>query len=89
MTTAFPREIWSGVPFLSNEQFNLAYVAGSARLYSNAWPQPEGLPTDAENELSTSAGFVSGYEVMDGVLLPGDQHSFYIFFEVQPQFAAP
>lgn len=84
--TAFPREIWGGVTFVGDEVFNLAYVEGSARIESNAWPGPDGYAVSSD--LFTSAGVPLGYEEMNGVVLPGYQYSMYLSFEVRAQFSS-
>lgn len=84
--TSYPREIWGGVTFQADERFNLAYVSGTARLFSNAWPSPDGLPLNAEEELFTSKGIPLGYEEMDGTVRTGYQYSMYVSFDVTPQF---
>lgn len=83
-SNAFPQQIWGGVTFEGDEDFNLAYVGGSAKLYSNYWPNP-GLTVD--ETFLTSKGILLGANKMDGNVLPGYKHSIYISFEVRPQFA--
>ena len=82
-SNAFPHKIWGGITFQSDEEFNLAYVEGSASLTTNA--HPEGVPIGSE--FLTSMGSMLGYETLDGVVLPGYEYSMYFTFEVRPQFA--
>ncbi|WP_149202477.1 hypothetical protein [Actinotalea subterranea] len=84
--TAFPGEVWGGITFTSEREFTLAYVAGSAKIESNAWPGPDGYAIGAEDDLFTSTGVPLGYTEMDGVVPTGYEYAMYISFEVKPQF---
>lgn len=81
----FPEKVWDGVYFASNEPFNLAYVEGSGKVYSNSKNSPIIFPS---NSFLTSRGQKLGFDLLDGNLGAGYGQSLYVTFEVRPQFAS-
>lgn len=80
----FPEKVWDGVYFTSNEPFNLAYVEGSGKVYSNSKNSPITFPS---NSFLTHQGQKLGFDALDGNLSSGYAQSLYVTFEVQAQFA--
>lgn len=85
-----PAEIWDGVSFWSDEDFNLAYVAGSARMCNNFFTckkdgSTKGVPLP--DDIMTSHGALLGYDKLDGKFRGNYQHSAYVYITVRPQFA--
>ncbi len=81
---ADPLKVWDQVTFNSTSDFNLAYIAGSAKYTNNIYPNGVAL-TDS---LVTSTGSLLGYQQMDGNIPGCLQYSGYVTFRVKPQFAA-
>jgi uncharacterized repeat protein (TIGR01451 family)/LPXTG-motif cell wall-anchored protein len=84
---AQPQKIYDDVYFSSDKDFNLAYVAGSARVYNNGYAAGgQGKPFS--DSLVTSAGAKLGYEAEGDGKIPGCfQYINYVYFKVKPQFA--
>lgn len=80
---ANPQKIWDQVTLTSEKDFNLAYVAGSAKYTNNLHPQ--GTPLD--EDLFTSPGALLGYDTLDGKIPGCFKYSGYVTFKVKPQFA--
>jgi uncharacterized repeat protein (TIGR01451 family) len=80
---ANPRQIWDQVTLTSDKNFNLSYVAGSAKYTNNLFPQGVALGED----LFTSPGALLGYEKLDGKIPGCFKYSGYVTFKVKPQFA--
>ena len=84
---ANPGKVWDDVTFTSDQDFNLAYVPGSARIYNNGYAKGgngQALP----DSIVTSAGAKIGHNGPDGVVPGCFQYDNYVYFEVQPQVAA-
>lgn len=83
---AKPNQVWDDAHFTSDQDFNLAYVSGSARIYNNGYAKGGGgqpLP----DSIVTSAGAKIGYNGADGIVPGCFQYDNYVYFEVQPQVA--
>lgn len=84
---ANPGKVWDDVTFTGTQDFNLAYVAGSARIYNNGYAAGGGgqpLP----DSIVTSAGAVLGYEKAGDGIIPGCfKYLSYVEYKVKPQFA--
>ena len=72
----------------NGEEFNLAYVAGSAMYYNNVKPtEGKGFAIDW-NGLTSNKGVKLGYKQMDGDIPGCLQYAGYLTFRVKAQFAA-
>lgn len=83
---ATPTKVWDDVRFNSTQDFNLAYVAGSARVYNNGYAaggNGQALP----DSIVTSAGALIGYNAADGKVPGCFEYANYVTFKVKPQFA--
>lgn len=80
---ANPLKIWDQVTLQSDKEFNLVYVAGSAKYTNNLFTQ--GIPLG--EDLFTSPGALLGYEKLDGKIPGCFKYSGYVTFRVKPQFA--
>lgn len=84
---AQPQKIYDDVFFNSDKDFNLAYVAGSARAYNNGYAAG-GQGKAFSDSLVTSAGAKLGYAAEGDGVIPGCfQYINYVYFKVKPQFA--
>lgn len=81
---ANPSKIWDQVTLTSDKDFNLAYVAGSAKYTNNLFPQG----TPLSDSLFTNSGALLGYDKLDGNIPGCFQYSGYVTFRVKPQFAS-
>jgi uncharacterized repeat protein (TIGR01451 family)/LPXTG-motif cell wall-anchored protein len=81
---ASPKQVWDQAIFNSTQDFNVAYVPGSAVYYNNVFPTGTGLA----DSIVTNAGVKVGYDKMDGNVPGCFQYSGYVSFKVKPQFAA-
>ena len=85
---ANPGKVWDDVTFTGTQDFNLAYVPGSARIYNSGYAAGGGgqpLP----DSIVTSAGAVLGYEKAGDGIIPGCfKYLSYVEYKVKPQFAA-
>lgn len=80
---ATPKEIWDQVVFKSeSRKFNIAYVAGTARYYTNVNPS-EGFKVS--DSLITSSGALLGYDKLDGRVPGCFQYSGILTFRVKTQ----
>ncbi len=78
---ALPKQIWDQVVFKSaSKKFNIAYIAGSARYYTNANPS-EGFPIS--DSVSSNAGAQLGYDKIDGNIPGCFQYSGILTFRVK------
>lgn len=83
---AQPREVWDEVHLTSTQDFNLAYVAGSARIYNNGYAANGGA--SLPDSIVTSAGAKMGYAAAGDGIIPGCfKYLSYVEFTVKPQFA--
>ncbi len=85
---AQPAKVWDDVNFNSTQNFNLAYVAGSARIYNNGYAaggNGQALP----DSIVTAAGALVGYNGPNGQVPGCFQYANYVTFKVKPQFATP
>jgi hypothetical protein len=80
-STAFPSTVWCGVTLSSSTPFALAYVPDTARLLTNANPNP-GIPVPGTDFLS-GTGQLVGYDKLDGVMRGGYQQSAYFTFIIE------
>jgi uncharacterized repeat protein (TIGR01451 family)/LPXTG-motif cell wall-anchored protein len=84
---AQPQKIYDDVSFNSDKDFNLAYVAGSARAYNNGYAAG-GQGKALSDSLVTSAGVKLGYAAEGDGTIPGCfEFINYVYFKVKPQFA--
>lgn len=79
----FPRQVYDGATLVADRTFNLAYVAGTARVVNSARAEGQ-LVRDPDRTLFTATGIGFGPDSYD----PGDGGSAYVLFSVDPQFAA-
>ena len=79
---AAPQEIWDSATLTSSNDFNVAYEAGSARLYNNAFGQAGAQLSDS---IVTSTGAQLGYDKLDGVIPGCMQFAGYVTFKVKVQ----
>lgn len=83
---ATPAKIWDDIHFNSTQQFNLAYVGGSARIYNNGYAKGgngQALP----DSIVTNTGALIGYNGPDGTVPGCFEFENYVYFKVKPQFA--
>jgi uncharacterized repeat protein (TIGR01451 family) len=83
---ANPAKIWDDVQLTSSQDFNLAYVPGSATFHNNSVgkaPQGVALP----DSIVTSAGAQLGYDQLNGDIPGCYQYSGFVYFKVRLQFA--
>ena len=84
---AYPDKIYDDVSFNSDKDFNLVYVAGSARAYNSGYAKG-GDGKALSDSLVTSAGVKLGYLAEGDGTIPGCfQFINYVYFKVKPQFA--
>ena len=82
---ARPQQVWDSVRFSANEDFNLAYVAGSAKIYNQGYAKGGAALGDS---IVTSAGAKIGYKQAGDGKIPGCfEYLSYVEFKVKPQFA--
>ena len=90
-SNANPTTVWDQTTFTSKngEEFNLAYVPGTAKYYNTKDGKERSFKLDtANNDLFTSTGVLLGYDQMDGKLPGCSEYSGYLTFHVKAQFAA-
>lgn len=80
-SNAAPNMVYDHATFKSNEDFNLAYVAGSLKYQNNAGTFA--LPESALDQ----RGAKLGYQEMNGDIPGCFQYSGFVTFKVKPQFA--
>lgn len=83
---ASPQKVWDDISFNSTKDFNIAYVAGSAKIYNNGYAAG-GNGKSLPDSIVTSAGAKIGYNGPDGRVPGCFQYANYITFKVKPQFA--
>lgn len=83
---AQPQEVWDQAVLKSGngQDFNVAYVAGSTKLYNNKFGQAGATLSDS---IVTNAGAPVGYEALDGRVPGCFEYAGYVTFKVKPQFA--
>lgn len=86
-SNAQPNQVWDDIRLNSTQDFNLAYVAGSARIYNNGYAAG-GNGQPLPDSIVTSAGAKIGYNGPDGKVPGCFQYANYVYFKVKPQFAA-
>lgn len=78
---ASPKQIWDQVVFKSaSKKFNIAYIAGTARYYTNANPNTGFAIPDS---LSSNAGAQLGYDKMNGEIPGCFQYSGILTFRLK------
>lgn len=77
-----PGEIWDSAKLTSNSDFNVAYVAGSAKLYNNHFGQTGAQLSDS---IVTNTGALVGYDKLDGVVPGCMEYAGYVTFKVKVQ----
>jgi uncharacterized repeat protein (TIGR01451 family)/LPXTG-motif cell wall-anchored protein len=83
-TNASPTEVYDDATFTSSQDFNLAYVAGSAKFENNVFgPSGVALP----ESIFTSRGATLGFDKLDGRIPGCLRFAGYVSFRVKPQFA--
>ncbi|MBQ8156907.1 DUF11 domain-containing protein [Candidatus Saccharibacteria bacterium] len=90
-SNANPTTVWDQTTFTSKngEEFNLAYVPGTAKYYNTKDGKERSFKLDtASNDLFTSTGVLLGYDQMDGKIPGCSEYSGYLTFHVKAQFAA-
>lgn len=80
-SNANPTKIWDNAKFTSSKDFNMAYVAGSAKYVNNKGTF--NLP----DSIMTNSGAKLGYEQMDGKIPGCFQYAGYVTILVKPQIA--
>ena len=80
---ATPNQVWDQAIFNGSQDFNVAYVPGSATYYNNVFP----AGTKLGDSIVTNSGAKLGYDKMDGNIPGCFQYSGYVSFKVKPQFA--
>lgn len=84
-SNAAPQEVYDHAVMNSNQDFNLAYQAGTLKYYNNA----NGGGFTIPESVFTSTGAKLGYDKMDGKIPGCFQYAGYLTFVVKPQFATP
>jgi uncharacterized repeat protein (TIGR01451 family) len=79
---ATPGEIWDSATLTSSSDFNVAYVAGSARYYNNVFGANG---TALSDTIVTDTGAQLGYDKLDGVIPGCLQYAGYVTFKVKVQ----
>lgn len=83
-SNALPNRIWDHAKFVSNTEFNLRYLAGSAHFENNAF-SPFGV--ELPDSIVTNKAALLGYSKLDGNFPSGYQHHGYVTIKIKPQFA--
>lgn len=86
-SNATPMTVYDDVFFEASEDFNLAYVHGSARVYNSGYAKGgEGKPFS--DNMITKSGAKLGFEKEGDGKIPGCfKYINYVYFNVKPQFA--
>lgn len=74
-TNAFPFEVWGGINLIADRPFQVAYVADSAMLTSNAFPK--GLALPGTGFLAGDGGALVGLHSLDGTVRGGWENAMY------------
>ncbi len=83
---ATPQKVWDDISLNSTRDFNVKYVAGSAKIYNNGYAAG-GSGKSLPDSIVTSAGALIGYNAADGKVPGCFQYANYITFKIKPQFA--
>lgn len=83
---ATPQKVWDDISFNSTKDFNVKYVAGSAKIYNNGYAAG-GSGKSLPDSIVTAGGALIGYNGPDGKVPGCFQYANYITFKVKPQFA--
>lgn len=83
---ASPQKVWDDISFNSTQDFNIKYVAGSAKIYNNGYAAG-GNGQSLPDSIVTASGAPIGYEGPNGRVPGCFQYANYITFKVKPQFA--
>lgn len=83
-SNATPNEYWDSVSFVSNDAFNLVYVAGSAKWENNGVGKKDGVALS--DSVVTNSGVKLGYSALDGKIPGCFEYAGYLTFKVKPQF---
>lgn len=87
-SNATPNEVYDHATLTSDQDFNLAYVNGSARYYNNVFGKyGAGAGTQLPDSIVTSTGAKLGYDKLDGNIPGCFQYAGVVVFTVKPQFA--
>jgi len=84
---ATPKQVWDDANFTTGtngQQFNLAYVPGSAEIWNNGYAKNGASLPDS---IVTNSGALIGYNGPDGKVPGCFQYANYIYIKVKPQFA--
>lgn len=81
---ASPQKVWADVSLTSAQDFNIAYVPGSAMLYNNVTGQAGRGVSDS---IVNPGGALVGYQSNDGKIPGCFQYAGYLTFKVKAQFA--
>jgi len=79
---ATPGEVWDSATLTGSSDFNVAYVAGSARLYNNVFGQTGAQLSD---NIVTNSGALLGYDKLDGIFPGCFKYAGYVTFKVKVQ----
>lgn len=80
---AQPKQVWDEVKLTSDKNFNLVYVAGSAKIWNQGYAKNGAALPDS---IVTSNGTKIGYETAGDGIIPGCfQFLSYVEFTVKPQ----
>ena len=80
---ASPQKVWDDVVLKSDKKFNVAYVAGSAKLMNEIRTGGAGFPL--ADSIVTNSGAKVGYQQMDGNLQGCFKYSAVVTFRVKVQ----
>lgn len=81
---ASPKQVYADVKLTAAQNFNIAYVPGSAKIYNNATGQAGRAVSDS---IVNGSGALVGYNANDGKVPGCFQYASYVTFKVKPQFA--
>ncbi len=83
---ANPQKVWDDVKLMSDRNFNLAYIPGSATWHNNGvGSAPQGAKLS--DSIFTSTGALIGHNALDGKIPGCYEFSGFVYFMVKPQFA--
>jgi len=83
---ASPKQVYADVKLTAAQQFNIAYVPGSAKIYNNVTGTAGRAVSDT---IVNGSGALVGYNANDGKVPGCFQYASYVTFKVKPQFAQP
>jgi uncharacterized repeat protein (TIGR01451 family)/LPXTG-motif cell wall-anchored protein len=85
-SNAKPASVHDDVTLTANQDFNLAYIPGSASFHNNSIGKgTNGVKLN--DSIVTSTGALLGYDKLDGKIPGCYKYSGYVYFKVKPQFA--